>query len=640
MIFEDRVDAGRQLAQKLNRKFKSITSTNAIVLALPRGGVPVAAQIATALRVPLDVILVRKIGAPFYPEVAVGAVCEDEEPIWNSSLMARAGLSYEDMRTTLMLEREKIRRQSHLFRSGRAFPSVEGKTVFVVDDGLATGATMSAAVKFLKTKNAAKIVVTVPVASVQSMRTLREKLNAKTDEVVALSERDDLRSVGEWYEDFSQTSDEEVLEFLKQDPLSEAIQRAMVSVQTDEDFDSLIDSIKDKRVVMLGESSHGTEEFYHLRSVLSQRLIRDHGFKFIAVEGDWPDAYRLHRYIQYGDGESARKVLRKNHRWPTWMWANEEVVELAEWMKFHKAGFYGLDVYSLFDSIAEVVRYMKVTHPHIAESVSRRYACFDPYEGDEISYTKSLLAYPDGCKSEVIENLQALLKLRVNDWAKDGDELFNSQQNAHVIANAESYYRSMLSGDATSWNVRDGHMMDTLDRLLERYGEGAKAIVWAHNTHIGDYRATDMKTAGYVNIGGLARESYGSDNVALVGFGTYEGDVLAGSAWDAPEEKIALPPAREDSYEHHFHQAAKAAGTNVLFIRLEDSRQSAFSRRLGHRAVGVVYDPRHERRGNYVPTELSRRYDAFVFVDHTHALKSLHSIYVRGEFPETWPSGQ
>jgi len=228
----------------------------------------------------------------------------------------------------------------------------------------------------------------------------------------------------------------------------------------------------------------------------------------------------------------------------------------------------------------------------------------------------------------------------VKTGERDGDDLFSSQQNARIVANAETYYRAMLGADASSWNVRDGHMMDTLDQLLERAGEGAKAIVWAHNTHIGDYRATDMKAAGYVNIGGLARQSYGDDNVALIGFGTYEGEVLAGLSWGAPEQIMPLPPAHEESYEYYFHIAAARKKINQYFLLLDDKSHTPFAQRLGHRAVGVVYDHKHERRGNYVPTELSKRYDAFVFVDRTHALKSLHAVFVHGEFPETWPTGQ
>lgn len=860
MIFSNRQHAGQLLGEKL-LEYKSLSP---VILALPRGGVPVAAEIATILNVPIEVLIIRKIGHPFQSELAVGAICEDEYPIWSEQILSRAGLEPDDLNNTLKKEKNKIRQQIETFREGRRLPSLTKKIVIIVDDGLATGATMLAAVKYLKKKGVAKIIVAVPVGAGSSARQLRNKV----DELIILEEREDLRSVGEWYGDFSQVSDQEVVELLKmnqkkntnktisdlkipidqvildgdlttfpsmkaliifshgsgssrksprnqmvarqlnnagfgtllfdlltdaeavnrknvfdieflsnrlvsvtqwlrkrpdvknlnlgyfgastgaaaaiqaaaklpglhrvyaivsrggrpdlagsalkvvtaptlllvgskdvevmelnrqsqgllsnsklsiipgathlfeepgtldevskqaakwfedhlaspkfkfqshQMTLDEAIERDMIGVKSESDFDRLIESIKDTRVVMLGEASHGTEEFYEIRSLISQRLIKEHGFKFIAIEGDWPDAYRLNKYIQRGEGESAQSVLMHNHRWPTWMWANEQIVKLAEWMKTERAGFYGLDVYSLFESMDEVVNYLKKNNLTLAQEIQRRYACFNPFESDEIAYARSLLKYPTGCENEVLLNLQKLLELRVQDVMQDGDELFSSQQNAHTVVNAEGYYRAMLAGDETSWNVRDGHMMETLDRLLERAGEGAKAIVWAHNTHIGDYRATDMKDAGYVNLGGLARQSYGEENVALIGFGTYRGEVLAGSGWGRPEQAMPLPEAREDSYEYHFHQAAEKHNLNQFYLLLEDKTHSPFAHRLGHRAVGVVYDPRQESQGNYVPTELSKRYDAFVFVDKTHALKSLHAVFVRGEFPETWPTGQ
>lgn len=846
MIFRNRVHAGQLLARQL-LKYKN---ENTIVLALPRGGVPVASQIANVLGAPLDVLIVRKIGAPFQEELAVGALCEDEEPIWNVKLMARLGLVPDEMEKAVRAEREKVKRQTALFRNGRSFPSIAEKTAIVVDDGLATGATMAAAIGFLKSKGAKQVVVAVPIAAADSARQLKPRV----DELITIENREDLVSVGQWYRDFSQTSDDEVIECLKQkdiereidipvgsielkgdltilpemkalvifahgsgssrksprnrevsrflnaegfgtllfdlltdsesqdrrnvfdiaflserlalvtrwlrarpelkaipfayfgastgaaaaiqaasqlegkdavyaivsrggrpdlagsalravtaptlllvggndvgvielnqkaqnslpncelsiipgathlfeeegtleevsvqaahwfrdhlsqtSTLSEAIESAMIPVRTEDDFDELIRSVKDKRVVMLGESSHGTEEFYQLRSLISKRLIKDHGFKFIAVEGDWPDAYRLNKFIQTGEGGSAKNVLMHNHRWPTWMWANEEIVRLGEWMSVNHAGFYGLDVYSLFESMDAVIEYLRRENPSLSAEVRRSYSCFDPFERDEIAYARSLISYPPGCENEVIQNLQKLLQMRLDERTRNADEHFSAQQNAYIVANAESYYRAMIRGDETSWNIRDGHMMETLDRLLERAGEGAKAIVWAHNTHIGDYRATDMTSAGYVNIGGLARQSYGDENVALIGFGTYQGEVLAGPAWGGTETVMPLPPAKEDSYEAYFHRAAMKAKTNRLLVLLEDKRQTPFNQRLGHRAVGVVYDPNHETRGNYVPTELSKRYDAFVFVDRSHALKALHPVPVYGEFPETWPSGQ
>lgn len=672
MIFQNRKHAGELLANKL-LKYKSTTkdttkstTQNVVVLALPCGGVPLAVEIAKSLQAPLDVLIVRKIGAPFNAELAVGAICENEEPIFNMQALSKAGLEPDDMKPIADSEKKEVQRQINVFRQGRGLIDTAGKTAIIVDDGLATGATLKAAIKYLKKKGVSHLVVAVPVAPSGSARVIREKV----DEFIILEERQDLFSVGQWYKDFSQISDKEVLVFLNSQPgikssqeakssgrdlaaenLKKSIAKAMIKIGKEDDFDLLIASVKEARVVMLGEATHGTLEYYRVRAQISQRLIKDHGFKFIAVEGDWPDAYRLHQYIQTGKGGNARSVLMHNHRWPTWMWANEEIVKLAEWMRNTGAGFYGLDVYSLFESIDMVTKYLKKNYPKLAEEIERRYACLASFEGDEIAYAKSLVKYPAGCENEVLLNLQELLKIRLEDMTansrQNSDELFAAKQNAHIIANAEAYYRSMLRADASAWNIRDGHMMETLDRLLENSGEGGKAIVWAHNTHIGDYRATDMKSEGYINLGGLARLSYGNENVALVGFGSYQGKVLAASTWDGPEKIMDLSPAQEESYENYFHKVAVENKTNQFYILLNKGNQDLLvqlsgkqlKHRLKHRAIGVVYNPIQEFRGNYVPTDLTKQYDSFIFIDKTHALKSLYTVYAHGEFPETWPTG-
>lgn len=656
MIFRNRKHAGELLAKEL-LKYKSM---NPVVLALPRGGVPVAAEIAVALQAPLDILAVRKIGAPFHPEYALGAICEDQEPVWGKSILTRDGFNPDDLSSTIEEERNKILQQIKTFRHGRPLNDVGGRVVIVVDDGLATGATMSAAVKFLTAKSAEQIVIAVPIAAASSLRPLKKKVT----EIIALEDRDDLISVGQWYDDFSQVTDDQVLHELQktahlknlqsfsnsQDNIKtyhkakpklifdSASDELLAKMKSTKNLDLLIDSIKDSRVVMLGESSHGTHEFYQMRNKISQRLIKEHGFKFIAVEGDWPDADRLHRYIQHGHGGSAKDVLMRNHRWPTWMWANQEIADLAEWLRDEKAGFYGLDIYSLFQSIDEVVKFFKKNDLQFANELQKKYNCFSPYKEDEISYARSLMMNPDGCQAEALYNLQKVLESRIDQLANSEDELFSAQQNARIVANAEAYYRSMLGGDASSWNVRDVHMMETLDHLLEKAGESAKCIVWAHNSHIGDYRATDMHSGGYINLGGLARQSYGDENVSLVGFGTYQGQVLASHAWGRQEQVMDLPRAKEGSYEDFFHKASVKTNLSQFFLLLDEKVQTTFAQRRGHRAVGVVYDPDREH-GNYVPTDLAKRYDAFIYFDQTHALKSLHSIYVRGEFPDMWPSG-
>ncbi|MGZ3807729.1 MAG: erythromycin esterase family protein, partial [Bacteriovorax sp.] len=408
------------------------------------------------------------------------------------------------------------------------------------------------------------------------------------------------------------------------------------------DLDDWIDQLALHRIVMLGESTHGTKEYYEMRREISKRLIEDHGFSFVAVEGDWPDCFKLNEHIHSKNPETAKNILQNEfHRWPSWMWANEEIHPLIEWMKANKAGgFYGLDVYSLFDSIVSVKRHLKHLDPAISRKIAEGYSCLENFEGNETRYAKSLLTLPKGCQEEVVTNLRHLLRIRLDETILTKSQLFDIKQNARVINNAEKYYRAMLGGGEESWNVRDMHMMETLENLLNLHGPNSKAIVWAHNTHIGDYHATDMLDNGYINIGGLARERFGIENVYLVGFGSHHGEVTAGSAWGRPEQKMKLPNAQVGSYEDYFHKACLHMKADRLLTPLTDlPKGSPLYRRLGHRAVGVVYDPNHER-SNYVPTKLANRYDAFMFIDETHALTSIHTIPSIGEFPETWPLGQ
>jgi erythromycin esterase-like protein len=323
------------------------------------------------------------------------------------------------------------------------------------------------------------------------------------------------------------------------------------------------------------------------------------------------------------------------------MWANEEVAQFAEELKKLQAPFYGLDVYSLFDSMDAVLSYLKQENPFLARKLAARYACFNSFGRDEIRYAKSLLHYPEGCQAEVLSSLEEMLRARIAEGQRNGYDLFDAQQNARIAKNAEDYYRAMLRGDASSWNVRDQHMQETLEFLLEHHGTDAKAIVWAHNTHIGDYRATDMWSEGYVNLGGLARQRFGSKNVALVGFGTYQGKVIAGHAWGGVEEEMTVPEAMTGSIEECLHIASERLKIRSCYLIFDGKPEcETLAQVLGHRAIGVVYDPRHERRGQYVPTALSERYDAFIFVDETTAVHPIGGMIEYGDVPETWPMGQ
>ena len=429
--------------------------------------------------------------------------------------------------------------------------------------------------------------------------------------------------------------------------LTAEIQRLARSLRTAADLDPLIDLIGDSRYVLLGESSHGTSEFYRWRTEISRRLIEEKKFSFIAVEGDWPDCYSVNRFVKGNGSETAEEVLHAFARWPTWMWANREVVELTEWLRAHndplpadrKAGFFGLDVYSLWESMHHVIEYLDRMDPEMARAARSAYSCFEPYDEDAHEYARATALVPASCEDEAVRILSSL-RSRSADLADEGpDAFFDAEQNALVARNAELYYRTMVRGGAASWNVRDHHMVETLYRLMHHHGPEAKAIVWEHNTHIGDARFTDMARSGMVNVGQLVRQAHEGDGVVLVGLGTRRGTVIAAREWGAPMERMRVPEPRTGSYEDAF-AIANVGDSLTLF---EDSGAGAkeLSEPRGHRAIGVVYDPRTEHWGNYVPTILPRRYDAFVFIEESSAVDPLHMpVVIDGELPETFPSGQ
>lgn len=444
------------------------------------------------------------------------------------------------------------------------------------------------------------------------------------------------------------------------DGLADELRAAARALDSPDDLDPLLDAIGGARFVLLGEATHGTSEFYTWRAEITRRLILEKNFSFIAVEGDWPDCYRVNRFVKgrRDSGASATEVLHAFERWPTWMWANREVVELAEWLREHDArlpaerqvGFYGLDVYSLWDSMSAVVDYLERVDPALASAARRAYSCFDPYYEDVQEYARATALVPTSCEDEAVAMLRAL-RARAPEYREDGSEsYFNAEQNALVARNAERYYRTMVRGGPTSWNVRDRHMVETLERLVAFHGAGARAVVWEHNTHVGDARFTSMARHGMVNVGQLVREGHGDrpddgEGVVLVGFGTHHGSVIAADAWGEPMRRLPVPAARPGTWEDVLHRAATRHTTAhpALLLGFDGSADGGIpglDAPLEHRAIGVVYDPRAERWGNYVPIVVARRYDAFVYVDETHALDPLHMPAVVGaEPPETYPTG-
>lgn len=411
--------------------------------------------------------------------------------------------------------------------------------------------------------------------------------------------------------------------------LEDAVKKYAQPFQSTEDLTPLLDAIGDAKIVMLGEASHGTSEFYTVRAELSKRLIQEKGFSLIAVEGDWPSSQQVNRYIK-GYNASTKKpedVLQAFTRWPTWMWANEEIAEFSAWLKEHnvqslsKVGFYGIDVYSLWESLDEVVEYLTHTNPAGGdlELAKKAFSCFEPFNRVPEKYAISTANFTQVCVDEV-SKLLTTIRMNEERYKDEKESDLNVKINALVAKNAEDYYRAMVQSGEISWNIRDEHMVEAINEVRDYHGRDAKIIIWEHNTHIGDARATDMRREGMLNVGQVLREQNRPQDVFAVGFGTYSGTVIAADSWGVPFEKITVPPARINSWEEILH---RSGATDKLLIFTDENR-SQFDDWVGHRAIGVVYDPAYEAYGNYVPSKISRRYDAFVFIDQTKALSPLN----------------
>ncbi|HEX2225878.1 MAG TPA: erythromycin esterase family protein [Candidatus Binatia bacterium] len=440
------------------------------------------------------------------------------------------------------------------------------------------------------------------------------------------------------------------------DTLNAMRQAAQPLTGARDDYDSLLQLIGDARFVLLGEASHGTHEFYRERAQITKRLILEKEFTAVAVEADWPDAYRVNRYVRgLGTDPDSDAALGGFKRFPTWMWRNTEVSDFVEWLRNHnnglssaeaKVGFYGLDLYSLYSSMEAVLAYLDKVDPTAAQRARFRYSCFDQFGEDTPAYGYAAsFGLTESCEREVVSQLLELRKRAVEYASRDSrlaaHEFFFAEQNARLVKNAEEYYRSMFLGHETSWNLRDRHMADTLEHLvgfLTGQGQRAKVVVWEHNSHVGDARATEMSERGEINVGQLVRERY-KGQASLIGFSTYHGTVRAASDWDGPAELKCVRPALPGSYESLLHEA----GPERFMLDLREKPLAVLRqpRRL-ERAIGVVYRPESERASHYFYAALPAQFDAILHFDETQAVVPLeHRATWKedDEAPETFPSG-
>lgn len=428
------------------------------------------------------------------------------------------------------------------------------------------------------------------------------------------------------------------------------LRSAALPLTGDADIAPLLKRIGDSRYVLIGEASHGTHDFYEWRAQITRRLIRDKGFNIVAVEGDWPDCYRINRYVRGAeDIPGAEAALAAFTRFPRWMWRNTVVLDFVEWLRRHngghppmaRVGFYGLDLYSLYASMQEVIDYLERRDPAAAAQARERFACFEHYGGDAQSYGLAASFGGASCENAVVEQLAALRRNAPRYLGTDvilpEDAQFCAEQNARVVRNAEEYYRSMFRGRASSWNLRDNHMMETLEALMCRPGAGpAKVVVWAHNSHLGDARATEMTVRGEHNLGELVRRRRA--DAYNIGFSTYRGTVTAADDWDAPARCKIVRDGLAGSYEALFHSAGLPA---FMIFPGKRGLGSVLGKPRLQRAIGVIYRPQTERASHYFNAVLPAQFDAMLHIDTTHALTPLdkHEAWTAGaEAPETFPS--
>jgi erythromycin esterase-like protein len=415
-------------------------------------------------------------------------------------------------------------------------------------------------------------------------------------------------------------------------------------LRTPADLDPLVERAGTARCVLLGEPSHGAHESTTWRAVLSRRLIAERGFRFIAVDGNAPDCARINLYAKgrAGSETSARELLRSGASWPAWLWANNAVAELVEWLREHnqdraleaRAGLYGLDAYGLWRSLCRVLGYLRTQAPEAVPLARAVFQCFEPYTSDTQAHARATRWLAQSSEDQIVDLLCKEQHAPAADANGDPEAAFDREQQALAAQVEPWYYRTLLQGGPQSWNVREQQLMETLDRWLEHHGPDAQCIVWAHNTHAGDARFTDMFDDGMVSIGQLVRERYGPENVLLVGSSSYRGRIVAARDWEGPTQRIQVPPAREGSWDEVLHRSSP--DDKLLLWTREDETPALLAPR-GQRAIGVVYRPEREGDGNYVPTVLTRRYDALVHVDETDALSPLHEI--EAEFELLTPDG-
>jgi erythromycin esterase-like protein/predicted phosphoribosyltransferase len=642
-LFQDRRDAGRALGALLAH-YRG--RNDVLVLGLPRGGLPVAYEVATALGAQLDILLVRTLGLPQRPEVAMGAVASGGVVTVNDDVVRGFGISPGIVREAAEEQARELARRERVYRGGAPLPQLSGRTVIVVDDGRATGVGLRAAIQAVRAQHPARLVVAVPAAPQSTC----VELTLEADEAVCATTPSPFFAVGASYWDFTRTTDEEVHDLLRRArkqpsrrkpdevaPIRSAALPVTDGVPSDETLSELVG---DARLVLLGAAAQGTLEFGAARARLTRRLIETMGFRGVAVEADWPDAYRVNRYVRgCGDDPTAEAALRGFERFPAWPWRNTDTVEFITWLSAHNSraddqtGFYGLDLYRMHKSANAVIGTLRVVDPAAAARARERYSTFDHTGGDGRHHGRAAFGAGEPCERAVLEQLADLQRHAMQQARQDGllpeDELFYAQQNVRLLLGAERYYRAMFGRRESAWNLRERHLADTVDALAGHVG---KLVVWAGNSHVGDARATELSARGDHTLGQILRERHPGE-CRLIGFTTYGGTVTASAGWDMPAERKDLRPAIPGSIEELFHAVGRkqflVTGNSDILTRA----------RLG-RTIGVVYRPDTERRSHYLRARIANQFDAVIHIDETTAAEPLERTALQdtGELPEGYPN--
>ena len=676
--FRNRADAGQQLASHLSQYRDR---SDVIVLGLPRGGIPVAAEVAAALNAPLDAFLVRKLGVPGHEELAMGAIASGGLRVLNEDTVRELRIPAGAIDAVEANERRELARRERLYRGSQAPPDVTGKTVILVDDGLATGSTLRAGALALREGNPAWLVGAVPVAS----RSVCDAMRDVVDEMVCAETPEPFYAVGLWYDDFGQTTDDEVRRHLAR---AES-RMATAPLERQVDSPSAVpapttpsEAIAHAALPLRGDAGR------HQPTVAAARRSRDRpSRRGVARHPRVLRAARCHHPPVSSRNEvstpspskrtgptptgstascavKAMTRTRKQrsadfHRFPRWMWRNADVLEFVQWLREYndalppgkpKTGFYGIDLYSLSRSIEAVIAYLDKIDPDAAARARARYACFEDFGDNPQVYGQMVsLGLAEDCENEVVGQLLELQQRAAELTERDGragtDEQFFAEQNARVARNAAAYYRSMFRGRVSSWNLRDQHMADTIDVLiphLRQHDGYARIAVWAHNSHLGDARATEMGVVGELNVGQLMRERH-PDETYGIGFTTYDGTVTAAAEWDSPARRRRVLPALPGSYEDLLHQASAIAEADLMLdLRNQGAATEALAEPRLERAIGVIYKPETERFSHYFHAILPRQFDTVLHIDRTSAVQPIDAdpgFEAPDETPETWPFG-